>query len=77
MRRFVMYRHNVPDDTHDANQKNPTDEVQYEGVEFTDGSVAIRWRTAVCSTSVWASMEDLLKIHGHPEYSSELIWLDA
>lgn len=74
MRSFRMYRRNVPDATHDANQKNAPEDVQFEGVEFTDGSVAIRWMTAKRSTSVWASMDDMLAIHGHPEYGSELVW---
>ena len=77
MRRFTMFRRNVPDETHDANQKNPPDEPQFEGVVFTDGSVAIRWRTAKRSTSLWDSLEDMLAIHGHPEYGSELVWHDA
>ena len=77
MKRFIMYRRNVPSETHDSNQRNAPDEVQFEGVQFSDGSAVIRWRTAVPSTSVWASMEDLLKIHGHPEYDSEMVWLDA
>lgn len=74
MRTFVMFRRAVPDATHDANQKNAPDQVQFEGVRFTDGSVAIRWCTAKRSTAVWASMDDMLDIHGHPEYGSELVW---
>jgi hypothetical protein len=74
MKIFTMYRRDVPDETHNEKQKNPPDEPQFEGVVFTDGSVAIRWRTAVHCTSVWDSMDDMLKIHGHPEYGSELVW---
>lgn len=76
MRRFTMYRRAVPTETHDENQRNAPDEPAFEGVQFTDGSCAIRWRTAVCSTSVWASVDDMLKIHGHPEYMSEIVWHD-
>jgi hypothetical protein len=76
MRSFVMYRHNVPTDTHDENQRNAPDEIQFEGTVFSDHTVVIRWMTAVPSTSMWDSMEELLKIHGHPEYDSELVWLD-
>jgi hypothetical protein len=72
-----MYRRNVPDATHDSNQKNPSDMAQFEGVIFSDGTVAIRWLTAKCSTAVWGSMEDMLAIHGHPEYGSELVWHDV
>lgn len=74
MRTFTVYRRNVPDATHDANQKNSPEQPQFEGVVFSDGSVAIRWLTAKRSTAVWASMEDMLAIHGHPEYGSELVW---
>jgi hypothetical protein len=71
---FTMFRRNVSDATHNADQKNPPCEPQFEGVRFSDGSVAIRWMTAKRSTAVWASMEDMLAIHGHPEYGSELVW---
>lgn len=78
MRRFVMYRRNLEaQGKHDANQKAPNDAVQFEGVVFHDGSVAVRWRTPIRSTSTWTCMDDLLKIHGHPEYGSEIVWLDA
>ena len=76
MRTFTMYRRNVPDATHNADQKNAADAPQFEGVVFSDGSVAIRWLTAKRSTAVWASMDDMLAIHGHPEYGSELVWTD-
>ena len=76
MRRFEMYRSDVPDETHNENQKNAPDEVQFEGVVFTDGRVAIRWLTAKRSVSVWDCMADMLEIHGHPEYGSVLKWID-
>ncbi len=74
MRTFVMHRKGDLSLTHDANQHNAPDEPQFEGVVFSDGKVAIRWLTACRSVSVWDSMEDMLKIHGHPEYGSVLIW---
>jgi hypothetical protein len=77
IRRFTAYRRTMSSrDTHNSHQKNPDDMPQYEGVVFTDGSVAIRWLTACRSTSVWASLHDLLTIHGHPEYGTEIIWHD-
>lgn len=76
MRRFTMYRRAVPTETHDENQRNAPDDPAFEGVQFTDGTCAIRWRTAVCSTSIWASVDDMLKIHGHPEYMSEIVYHD-
>ena len=70
---FVMYRRNVPKETHNAFQTNDPSEPQFEGVIFSDGSVAIRWCTAKRSTSIWDSFDDMMAIHGHPEYESELV----
>lgn len=58
-------------------QMNPEGEAQYEGVIFSDGSVALRWLTACKSTSVWASLYDMLQIHGHPEYGTVIEWHDC
>lgn len=74
--RFTMYRRADISATHDANQANAPDEPQFEGVLFSDGRVALRWLTAKRSVSVWDSLEDMLAIHGHPEYQSELVWHD-
>lgn len=74
MKHFTMYRRGDISATHDANQVNPPDQPQFEGVVFDDGKVVVRWLTAVPSTSVWDSLEDMLAIHGHPEYDSELVW---
>ena len=71
-----MYRRDPPD-THTSDQKNPGDVPQFEGVEFSDGRVALRWLTAKRSVSIWDSMGDMLAIHGHPEYGSELVWHDV
>ena len=78
IQRFTAYRRNISDrDTHNHFQKNPDDEPQFEGVIWTDGSVSLRWLTACRSTSVWASLEDALNIHGHPEYGTDIDWHDA
>jgi hypothetical protein len=78
IKRFTAYRRNISQrDTHNELQKNPDDQPQYEGVIFTDGSVALRWRTAIHCTSVWSSLQDALSIHGHPEYGSEIVWHDG
>lgn len=71
-----MYRRGDLSATHDANQANPPDMPQFEGVVFTDGTCAVRWLTAMRSTSVWATFNDMWAIHGHPEYQSELVWHD-
>ena len=76
MKRFYMLRKADISATHNALQVNAANEPQFEGVVFSDGIVAVRWLTAKRSTSIWASMEDMLAIHGHPEYESELIWME-
>ncbi len=76
MRRFTMYRRNVPKETHNEYQRNAADEPQFEGVIFSDGKVAIRWLTAKRAVSFWDSFDDMMTIHGHPEYGSVLVWHD-
>jgi hypothetical protein len=76
MKAFTMYRHDVPDDTHPYGTKNEPDEPQFEGVVFSDGTVAVRWVTDYRSVSIWDSMAVLLAVHGHPEYGSKLVWHD-
>jgi hypothetical protein len=36
-----------------------------EGVIFTDGTVAMRWKTETASTCIYNSINDVVKIHGH------------
>jgi hypothetical protein len=76
MKRFTMYRRDMSKAPHTAEQKNAEDQPQFEGVVFSDGRVAIRWLTAKKSTACWDSMDDMLAIHGHPEYGSELVWYE-
>ena len=78
IQRFTAYRRNISQrDTHNELQKNPDDQPQYEGVIFTDGTVALRWLTACKSTSVWATLRECLEIHGHPEYGTVIEWHDG
>jgi hypothetical protein len=58
MRRFVLYRHT------DVSGISGTG-VVVEGVEFSDGTAAIRWQSETASTTVWDSVANLLKVHGH------------
>lgn len=46
-----------------------------EGVEFTDGTVAIRWRTKYSSTVFWQSMQEVEAVHCHGG-NSVIDWLD-
>ena len=74
MKTFTAYRRLDISETHTELQRNDPSEPQYEGIVFTDGTCAIRWLTPIHSTSVWQSFDDMYKIHGHPEYGTEIIW---
>lgn len=76
MRRFIVYRPQVPD-SHTTDQKNLPDQPQFQGVVFDTGKVAIQWLTAVRSVAVFDSFDDLLKIHGHPEYGTVIDFVDG
>lgn len=76
MRRFRCYRPNPPEGYREQGAANAPDEVQFEGVVFSDGTVAVRWLTEFRSHSVWSSLADLERIHGHPEYGTVIEWLD-
>lgn len=77
MRRFTAYRRNLSArGTHTAVQANPDDQPQFEGVVWTDGTCTIRWLTAKGSTAVWDCLMDMLMIHGHPEYGTDIVWHD-
>jgi hypothetical protein len=75
MRRFQVYRPSPPPEYAASGAANPPDDVQFEGVVFSDGTVCVRWLTECRSHSVWASLDDLEKIHGHPEYGTIWRWL--
>lgn len=75
-KRFILYRKNPPHNYLEDGYAAPLGEPQLEGVVFTDGKVAIRWRTPTASISIWDSFNDFLIIHGHPEYASDIVWLD-
>lgn len=59
MRRFYLIRHADPSGV------SGTGRVA-QGVEFDDGSVAIRWTGRYPSTSTWENgVHDAIAIHGH------------
>jgi len=75
MKYFRCYRPNPPDNYVDDGYARPVDQVQFEGIEWSDGTVSIRWLTVNGSFANWPSLEDVLKIHGHPEYGTRIEWL--
>ena len=46
------------------------------GVEWPDGTCAMHWDTKHTSTAVYASMEDVVAIHGHGD-KTYIAWLDS
>jgi hypothetical protein len=77
VKRFKVYRPNPPDNYRRDGFANAPDEVQFEGVEFSDGWVAVRWLTLHKSTSLWESFDELMAVHGHmEEYGTIIGWLD-
>lgn len=83
MQRFTVYRPNLSALVAaghvqlTTDQRNADDQPQYEGVIWSDGSCTLRWRTAVASTSVFPSFADMIKIHGHPEYGTRIVFHDG
>lgn len=77
MKRFECYRPNPPEGYRDQGVANAPEEVQFEGVVFSDGTVCIRWLTQFRSHSIWQNWDDVEKVHGHPEYGTEIRWLDS
>lgn len=47
-----------------------------EGVQFSDGRVALRWNTTTRSTAAYDSIADLISIHGHGG-RTYVHWIDA
>ena len=77
MKRFICYRETPPESYREQGAANPPNEPQFEGVVFSDGTVCLRWLTEYRSHSVWATLDDMLSIHGHPEYDTRIEWIDA
>jgi hypothetical protein len=77
MRRFRCYRPSPPENYREAGTANPPGQVQFEGVVFSDGTVCVRWLTEFRSHSLWASWDDLDRVHGHPEYGTVIEWIDT
>jgi hypothetical protein len=46
-----------------------------EGCEFSDGSVALRWRGDNPATAVWPDLDSVLAVHGH-QGSTEVRWIE-
>jgi hypothetical protein len=67
-RRFRLIRHR------DVSGVSGTGPVA-EGVEFTDGAVAVRWYGDYPTTTVWDSIDSVIAIHGHGG-ATVVEWID-
>jgi len=47
-----------------------------EGIQFTDGTVVLRWLGRTPSLVVWASLADAMEVHGH-DGATTVYWLDV
>lgn len=81
MKTFVVYRTEAKKLKDDIETDNylPSDQIQFEGVEFSDGRCVIRWRTQVASVAVWDRYADMCKVHiyAHPDYGTRVEWSDG
>jgi len=81
MKTFTVFRTNAKKLKSETEKDNYNDsgEPQFEGVQFTDGTVVVRWLTPSRSHSIWDSMETLKKVHiyAHPDYGTKIIWSDG
>lgn len=68
-RRFALVRQTDPSGV------SGTGVVAY-GVQFNDSHVVVRWNSDFPSTSLWDSMADLLRVHGH-QGATIVRWIDA
>lgn len=68
MRRFQLFR------KVDVSGVSGTGAVA-DGIQFRDGVAVLHWNTAITSTAIYASIEALMRIHGHDGCTS-LVWVD-
>jgi hypothetical protein len=67
-RRFVLHRVVDPSGVSGTG-------VVAEGVQFSDGTVTIRWLSEYAATAVWSSLDDAVTVHGHGG-ATQVRWLD-
>lgn len=74
---FRGYRNNPVPEYVEKGITNAGEKPDYEGVIFSDGTVAMRWLTEYRSHSVWATYRDFYRVHGHPEYGTVIVFSDG
>ena len=76
MRLFKAIR-KAPPANYLADGLTTPDGVDFEGVVFDDGTVAVRWLTQYHSMSFWQDFDTLLAVHGHQDYDTVIEWVDT
>ena len=74
MRVFRGYRPHPPEGYEKKGLSNGGWAPDYEGIEFTDGTIVVRWRTAYHSTAIFKNWETFDAVHGHSEYGTQIRW---
>lgn len=70
LRRFELVRHRDPSGVSGTG-------VVAEGIEWSDGTIALHWRGRWPATTVWShGVSALLRIHGHGG-ATQIRWLDG
>lgn len=78
IRRFMVYRPEPPEDYKRDGLTNAGTKPDIEGVQFSDGTVVIRWMVQDRqSHAIWKDFATFKAVHGHPEYGTRIVWLDA
>jgi len=71
---FTGYRPKVPEHYVEGGYGNSPDEAQFQGVQFDDGTVVVRWLTKFRSTSIWPDFAEFEAVHGHADYETRIEW---
>ena len=66
MKAFRVYRDTPPKSYEATGLSNLSSDPDFEGVIFSDGSVAVRWRTLYASHVIWPDWRTLYMVHIEP-----------
>jgi hypothetical protein len=76
VRTFTLYRLNPPAEYLEKGLAVEPRQPQLTGVTFSNGGTWVLWLTGFTSVVMWPNFETFFRVHGHPEYDTELQWLD-
>jgi hypothetical protein len=76
VRTFTLYRLDPPAEYVEKGLARPGRDPQLTGVVFSNDGVWVLWLTEFMSFVMWPAFETFFRVHGHPEYDTELEWVD-